>query len=294
MRGSRGARRGRAMMGMALAVLLAGGTASLSAAAAEGGLGTCPLYGPVPSGASAFVPARPGQLTVEVNLPAPVWWNGDTLDSIHDGFEYCLAANIAHRLGLTRMQVVNVAWDAMVAGQTKAFDLALSEISINDERRAVADFSVPYFKSDVGVLVRKGQGPVDTATLRTLRIGVQSGSSAVDFAAKVLKPGTEVKVFPDSPPLFAALAAHQIDAVLTDTVIVLAQAAQSHGHTVVAGQYSTGESYGAFYPKGSPNNPIIDKVIGDLIRDGSIDKLRATYLAGAWGRDPAQVPYLTP
>ena len=52
--------------------------------------------------------------------------------------------------------VVNVAWDALVAGQTKDFDLALSEISITDERKKVVDFSVPYFNSDIGVLVKKG------------------------------------------------------------------------------------------------------------------------------------------
>lgn len=259
------------------------------------GIGTCPLYGALgaaPVAARGFVPARPGQLTVEVNLPAPVWWNGDTLDAIQDGFEYCLAANIAHRLGFERLQVLNVAWDAMVAGQTKAFDLALSQISITPERQAVADFSLPYFNSDVGVLVRKGQAAVDTATLRTLRIGVQSGSSAVEFVNRTLKPTGEVKVFPDSPALFAALSAHQIDAVLTDTVIVLAQAAQSHGRTVVVGQYATGEVYGALYPKGSANNARIDAVLAEMLRDGSVDKLRARYLAGAWGVDPAQVPRL--
>ena len=58
--------------------------------------------------------------------------------------------------GWTRSQVVNVAWDALVAGQTKDFDFALSEISITDERKKVVDFSVPYFRSDIGVLVKKG------------------------------------------------------------------------------------------------------------------------------------------
>ena len=67
-----------------------------------------------------------------------------------------MAANIAHRAGLDKLEVVNVAWDALVAGQTKDFDLALSQISITDERKKVVDFSVPYFSSDIGVLVKKG------------------------------------------------------------------------------------------------------------------------------------------
>ena len=79
-------------------------------------IGNCELTGQ--KGQFPLTPAVPGQLTVEVNLPSPGWWNGDTPDTIKDGYEYCMAANIAYRAGLDKVQVVNVAWDALVAGQT--------------------------------------------------------------------------------------------------------------------------------------------------------------------------------
>jgi len=31
-----------------------------------------------------------------------------------------------------------------------------------------------------------------------------------------------------------------------------------------------------------------------MIDDGTIKKLSAKYLAGAWGRDPASIPYFKP
>ena len=74
-------------------------------------------------------PAQAGQLTLETNLPAPVWYNGDTAESIKDGMEYCLAAEIAWRAGLAKVKLVPVDWDALIAGQTHDFDLAMSEIS---------------------------------------------------------------------------------------------------------------------------------------------------------------------
>src|SRR5262249_10910785 len=135
---------------VAAAVLVLG----LAQTAAADTIGNCEVTGQ--KGQFPLTPAVAGQLTVEVNLPAPGWWNGDTPDTIKDGYEYCMAANIAHRAGLDKVQVVNVAWDALVAGQTKAFDLALSQISITDERKKVVDFSVPYFSSDIGILVNKG------------------------------------------------------------------------------------------------------------------------------------------
>jgi polar amino acid transport system substrate-binding protein len=59
-------------------------------------------------------------------------------------------------------------------------------------------------------------------------------------------------------------------------------------------QYSTGESYGALYPKGSPNEPVFNKMIEDMKKDGTFDALSKTYLADAWGADPAKIPYLKP
>lgn len=272
---------------LALAVALTG----TSPAAAAEMIGKCELTGA--RGAIPMTPAVAGQLTVEVNLPAPGWWNGDTPDTIKDGYEYCMAANIAHRAGLDKVKVVNVAWDALVAGQTKNFDLALSEISITAERRKVVDFSVPYFSSDIGVLAKKGT-KVDEAAIKKMRIGVQQATTGADFVRDKLKPATPEKVFPDTPSMFTALQAGQIDVAMTDTAIVLGQAATSSGLFEVVGQYSTGETYGALYPKGSPNGATLDKIIQSLIDDGTLEQLSAKYLAAAWGADPTKIPYFKP
>jgi polar amino acid transport system substrate-binding protein len=88
------------------------------------------------------------------------------------------------------------------------------------------------------------------------------------------------------------LRAGQIDAAITDTSIVLAEELATKGASKVVGQYQTGETYGAIYPKGNANNPAIDKIISAMIADGTVQKLGAKYLAAAWGKDPASIPYL--
>lgn len=239
-------------------------------------------------------PAKAGQLTVEVSLPAPIWWNGDTPETIKDGMEYCLAAEIAWRAGFDKMEVVNVGWDALVTGQTADFDLALSEISITDDRKKVVDFSIPYFGSDIGVLAR-ADAPVDEKTIKEKTVGVQSATTGASFVADKLKmPAAQTQVYPDQGDMFTALAAGQIDAAITDTSIVLAEEVKTQGKHVVVGQYKTGESYGALYPKGSANNATIDKIIQSIIDDGTISKLSDKYLAAVWGKDPAKVPYFNP
>lgn len=237
-------------------------------------------------------PAKPGQLTVEVSLPAPIWWNGDTPEAIKDGMEYCMAAEIAWRAGYDKLEVVNVGWDALIAGQTSDFDLAMSEISITDERKKIHDFSVPYFSSDIGVLVRK-DAPVDEKSIKSAKIGVQQATTGAAFVQDKLGI-TDVQVYPDQGDMFAALRAGQVDVAVTDTSIVLAEVVANPDKVAVVGQYKTGESYGAIYPKGNANNATIDKIMQSMIDDGTIKKLGAKYLAAAWGKDPAEVPYFNP
>jgi polar amino acid transport system substrate-binding protein len=270
------------------AFLFAGCGEMKEAQASDAKIGNCELVGPKGSIPIAN-PAKAGQLTVEVSLPAPTWWNGDTPEAIKDGMEYCLAAEIAYRAGFEKMEVINVGWDPLVTGQTSGFDLALSEISITDERKKVVDFSIPYFSSDIGVLTRSDK-PVDDKSIKDVTVGVQQATTGATYATDKLKL-TKVQVYPDQGDMFTALRAGQIDAAITDTSIVLAEEVNSGGKVKVMGQYKTGESYGALYPKGGANNATFDKIIQSIIDDGTIKKLGQKYLAAAWGKDPAEVPY---
>jgi polar amino acid transport system substrate-binding protein len=72
---------------------------------------------------------------------------------------------------------------------------------------------------------------------------------------------------------------------------VLAEELKSQGKEQVIGQYKTGETYGALYPKDSANKAAWDAIIQSMIDDGTMSKLAGKYLAAVWGKDPAKVPY---
>jgi len=271
--------------GSSTATTAKSGGATTAAAAGGAKIGNCAVTGT--KGSIKVTPAVAGQLTIQTSLPAPGWFNGDTPESIKDGYEYCMAANIAYRAGLDKVEVVNVDFDQLVAAYTKDFDMALAEISITDKRKQVVDFSVPYFASDIGVLVKKDTKVASTDDLKKVKLGVQQGTTGADFAtAKINK---DAKVYPDAASMFAALDSGAIEAAMTDTSIVQEQEKKSSGAEKVVGQYKTGESYGALYPKGSANKAAFDTAITELIDTKVLNTLATTYLSG----DPAAVPFFT-
>lgn len=254
-----------------------------AADAGEVSFGDCEVYGD--AGSISLTPATPDVLTVQTNLPSPGWWKGDTPDSISGGYEYCLAANVAHRAGLESVQVKNVSFDALVAGQTQDFDLAMAQISVTPEREEVVTFSAPYFDSNLGVLAST-EAEVTADNITDKKVGVQLGTTAVDFAQTELQLSADPQVFPDTTSMVTAVTAGVTDVAIQDTAIMLGFAKNSRGALSVVGQYETGEQYAAIYPKGSENAEAIEA----MRADDTLKKLSATWLGPELGGDPATVP----
>jgi polar amino acid transport system substrate-binding protein len=243
------------------------------------------------SGAAAnFTPVTDDTLTVVTSLPAPGFWNGDDPANITGGYEYEIAKAMQEKLGMGDLKINNVSFDQLVAGQVGDFDVALSQVTITDERKQVVDFTEPYFESDQGVLVMAGTKVDTVEDAKALQWGVQSGTTGADYLANTLQPDNEPQVFQDLSAGFAALEAGQLDAFMMDTAIVLAQVADSGGSEEVAAQFKTGEEYGGILPKGSTNADAINSILTELKDDGSLSEFAEEWLGG----DPTAIPVLTP
>jgi len=240
-------------------------------------------------------PIKPGVLSVVTSLPGPNFWgtpNGE-LDptAISTGIEFDLATAIADKCGL-KMEFRNEGFDAIVAGQIPdgSYDIALSQVTITEDRAKVVDFSVGYFKADQGLLVKKGTEVGSWADVKKMTIGVQASTTAEYYFMEdpAWKLDNDIKSFPDLTSAYEALSAGQVDGIVIDTPINLGQASQSNGELEVVGQFKTGEEYGAIFPKGSDRKAIFDPVIQGLIDDGTVNEFIAKYLGG----DPSTVPFI--
>jgi polar amino acid transport system substrate-binding protein len=260
-------------------------------ASAANMIGNCEVSGEKGSMAIAS-PATAGQFTVLTSLPAPIWWNGEAAETVADGMEYCLAAEIAWRAGYDKLVVMNTSWEAFIGNQAAGYDVGFAQTSITEERKKVFDFTTPYFSSDMGVIA-KADVPVDEKSIKTVKVGIQQGTTGATFAQDTLGL-KDAQVFSDQAEMFAALRAGQIDAAITDTSITLAEEKAAEGKSKVVGQYKTGETYGGIMQKGNANNEAVSKIIKAIVDDGTMAKLSAKHLAAGWGKDPASIPYFNP
>lgn len=264
------------------------GLGAMSASAfAAADYGNCKVTGQ--RGSIKLTTVAPDTLTVRPYMPSPGFWNGDSYSTVKDGFEYCLAANIAYRAGLDRVQLVSVSFAQLLAGQTKTFDIALSQISITKEREKVVNFTTPYYAIDTAVMVQTGT-KVDAKSVKNMRLGAENGTTQLQFINDDIKPTKPIRVFNDAATMYAALTSGQVDAIVYDLGSLLTAAKHSDGRFAVVGQYKTGESVGGLVNKDSPNLAAFNKAIAGLKQDGTIDRLIDQYLVPSFSVPPSQVP----
>jgi polar amino acid transport system substrate-binding protein len=255
--------------------------------------GVAPNYGKCsPQGNAGRVTLQTveaGTLTVATVLPNPGFWNGVTPAGIKDGFEYCIAAEIAHQAGLRTLKVKNLAWDQFISGTATGYDIAIASTTITEPRREHFDFSKPYFSSNLGVAVKAGSD-VTAENITRKRVGVLQGNIGSDWISKNLKPNQRASLFQGGSEMLAALMAGQVDALVTDTTILLSMVGHSDGQLKVVGQYKLDQGYGIVMPKGSKNVAAVDSVVESMMEDGQFNKLSANYLAPLYRVDPARIP----
>ncbi|HLU02532.1 MAG TPA: transporter substrate-binding domain-containing protein [Advenella sp.] len=175
------------------------------------------LYSAMPPGARA---ARAETLVVATDtafLPFEFRENGKYV-----GFDIDLLDLITHEMGasysLLPMDFSNI-FANLTAGKV---DMAIAGITITQDRERSVDFSDPYFRSDISLVVANGNTDINRFTdLADKRVGVKRGTEAADYVNRML-PQAKVTYFQNMDAGFPYLevAAGRLDAVVHDTANV--------------------------------------------------------------------------
>jgi polar amino acid transport system substrate-binding protein len=225
-----------------------------------------------------------GVLTVATDNPVFTPWFVKNKPSNGQGYESAVAYAIAHQLGFKPSQVVWVTepFSSSYAAGPKKFDFDINEISYTPQRAQAVTFSNSYYDVQQAIVALKGSPIVANHTpadLKKYLYGDQVGTTGLTYITNKIQPTQQPRVFDTLSEVSAALEAHRIDALITDTPTAQYMASSQLKHAVLVAQFpSVGEHYGLLFHQGNPLVTCVNKAIATLKANGTLHQLQQKYL----------------
>jgi polar amino acid transport system substrate-binding protein len=194
---------------------------------------------------------EPGKLIVGSDCDYPPFTYLDGEDAA--GFECDLLNAVCEVVGLECEYHTPLKFDTLVAlvATNGTIDVAVSAITIDDERAETVDFTDPYFDSNQSVTVLKDSGILSVDDLAGGNIAVQSGTTGEAWAKENID-GATVTAFDEAPAAFAALQAGKADAAVIDLPVAVELLEGSYDNCEIIDAIPTGEEYGIAVSKDNP------------------------------------------
>ena len=225
-----------------------------------------------------------GALTVATDNPVYTPWFVSNKPSNGQGYESAVAYAIAAQMGFKKSQVVWVTepFSSSYAPGPKKFDFDINEISYTPQRAQAVTFSASYYDVQQAIVALKGTAIVTkhtTAELKNYLYGDQVGTTGLTYITNDIQPTAQPRVFDTLSEVSAALEAHRIDALVTDTPTAQYMASAQLKHAVLVAQFpSVGEHYGLLFHLGNPLVNCVNKAIAALKANGTLQRLQQKYL----------------
>jgi putative glutamine transport system substrate-binding protein len=162
-----------------------------------------------------------GVLLVGVKVDSPRMSTLNYRTNEFEGMEVDIAKLLAERIfgDETKIRIKPVTPQNRVDKLNKGvIDLTIGTFTINEERKKLVHFSVPYFSEGLAFLVRKSDHLSRIEQLDGKTVGIAQGTApAKPLPAMIEKRGLNIKVttYPDYPIIVGALKTGEVDAFCT-------------------------------------------------------------------------------
>lgn len=200
-----------------------------------------------------------------------------------DGFDIDIITAIAKEEG-AEVDIQNLNFDALLpALQSNTLDIAISDMTISEERARSVDFSNPYYIAGSGLVVNTDNTNITSfKDLEGKRIGVSIGSTGAEIAGKI--PNADVRQFNLIIDAFLELQNRGVDVVINDTPVnEFYVANKGRGIAKVVGEDYDAAPLGIAVKKG--NTELLDKINSGLAKIKENGKYREIYKKW-FGKEP--------
>ncbi|THF56438.1 transporter substrate-binding domain-containing protein [Ollibium composti] len=200
-------------------------------------------------------------------------------DGNYVGYDVDIWNEIGKRIGV-EYELRPMDFNGIIPGiQSGNIDVAVAAMSITSKREEVIDFSYPYYKAGITIMVRADEdGVKELGDLSGKVIATKQGTSTVPFLKENTEAGKvapkEVKEFPNITDAFLELRAGGADAVMFDLPPLQDYAATVGKDAVkLVGPLYLGHFYGIGMPKGSELRKKINVALLEMQESGKLNEL---------------------
>lgn len=192
------------------------------------------------------------------------------------GFDIDIASSIAQALDLD-LEVIESSFDGIQSGvalNSEHCDMAISGMTITEEREGNMLFSEPYLDDNLGLLAPEDSGISSTEDLDGVQVGVQQATTGATYAQE---NGYDVIEFEDSGLMHQGLETGQVDALIGNISIIGYHAGDSDEYEF-AEEIDTGEELGiAVQQDNQQLIEAVDEVLAELETSGQLDEMEEAW-----------------
>ena len=237
------------------------------------------------SGASAA--AEP--IVVGANI-GNVPWEFAERGGEYVGFEIDLARAVGEALGRP-VEIVNIPFNGLFAAvQSGRIDIAVSSITITEERLESVGFAQPYYESAQSLTVQARGEVQSLADLRGRVVGVDTGSTGDMWTTRNAEALgiAEIRRYEGLAPAMLDLQSMRIDGYLSD-IPAMQYYVRDKPFLRVTERIETGERYSMMFAPGDPFADEVNEAISELKRAGVLAALHEQWFGAVPAPDSATV-----
>ncbi len=229
-----------------------------------------------------------GTVRIGVSLGGePIGFRDDKNNPV--GYDVDVATQLAAKLGVP-VEFTDVSGDARISMLVSSqLDIVVANTSATLERAKTVDFSIPYNRAGLRVIVQKDAGIASLKDLAGKKVVVGRGTTGETFLKKAVPDAELVYTDNFSPDGVLLLQQKRADAAIEDSSLLDYLATKNEALVTLPGLYSN-DPIGIAVAKGDPEFVRwLDMFVSDYIQSGAYE---ANYKK--WWGEKANPPALTP
>ena len=228
-----------------------------------------------PDGDTSFTTVTEGKLIMATNAEFPPYEFYEGAEIV--GIDAEVAALIAEKLGL-ELEIKDVDFDSIVPGvQSNKYDMGMAGMTVTEDRLKNVNFSDSYATGIQAIIVPEGSDIQSVDDLEGKMIGVQQATTGYIYASDDYGEDHVVS-YANGALAVEGLKSGKVDCVIIDNEPAKAYVAENEGLTILETEYAVEDYAICFNKDNAALQEAVNKALGELIADGSVQKIVDKYI----------------